>query len=69
MDMSTKAKRKLIMQDIVPKRHIVLLGKRNIMGIQDINDEEDYNQLEDTRPFIVHVDPTILLANEDAPYL
>jgi hypothetical protein len=38
------------------------------MGIKDVKDEKDYNQLEDAPPFLVYVDPSILLANEDASY-
>jgi hypothetical protein len=38
------------------------------MGIRDVKDEKDYNQLEDAPPFLVYVDPSILLANEDASY-
>jgi hypothetical protein len=55
--------------DTVPNRHIVHPGKSKIMGVQDINDEEDYDQLQDAAPFSVHVDTSTLLANEDAPYL
>lgn len=73
MDMSTKPKRKLQTNDVpsetVPKRHIVLPGKQKVMGVEDINDEEDYDQLQDAPPFSVHVDTSTLLANEDAPYL
>ena len=30
-----------------PKRHIVLEGKRKIVGVDDITDEEEYNKVED----------------------
>ena len=52
------------------KRHIVLLGKRNIMGIEDkTNMSEDYNKFDETLPFTVRIDPSIPLNNEDAPWL
>lgn len=38
------------------------------MGIKDVKDEKDYNQLEDAPPFSVYVDPSILLPNVDASY-
>ena len=53
-----------------PKRHIVLSGKRNIVGVEDkIDLSEDYNNFVDIPPFAVNADPCILLANVDAPYL
>ncbi|WVZ91559.1 hypothetical protein U9M48_037711 [Paspalum notatum var. saurae] len=52
-----------------PRRHIVLLGKRKIMGIDEVNDEEDYNKLDDIPPFSVPVDTSLLLASQEAPYL
>jgi hypothetical protein len=51
-----------------PKRHIVLLGNRKIIGVGDILDRsEDFDQLDDLLPFLVNVDPSILLSKEDAP--
>lgn len=54
-----------------PRRHIVLPGKRKIIGVEDITDKsEDFDQLDDERPpFSVDVDPSILLSADDAPYL
>jgi hypothetical protein len=53
-----------------PKRHIVLSEKRNIVGVEDKTDlSKDYNKFVEIPPFMVNVDPCILLANEDAPYL
>ena len=51
-DMSTKPQKKrtrinVPSLDEEPKRHIVLPGKRKIMGVEDFADEEDYNQLDD----------------------
>ena len=68
-DMSSKPKKRINKQIDEPKRHIVLSGKRNIVGVEDRTDFlEDYN-FADISPFTVNADPCILLANEDAPYL
>ena len=56
------------MQEIEPKHHIVLAGKRKIVGVDDVTDEEEYNRVEDMTPFAVEVDTSILLAEEEAPY-
>ena len=46
-----------------PKHHIVLIGKRNIMGIEDKSDmSEDYEKDKRIPPFCVPKDPSILLA-------
>ena len=40
------------------------------MGVEDISDKsEDFDQFDDRPPFSVDVDPSILLAKEDTPYL
>ena len=53
-----------------PKRHIVLSGKRNIVGVEDKTDKsEDYNQFGEIPPFKVKTDPSIKLNDEDAPWL
>ena len=51
-----------------PKRHIVLAGKRKIVRVDDVTDEEEYNKVEDMTPFVVEVDTRILLAQEEVPY-
>ena len=52
-----------------PKRHIVLSGKRNIVGVEDKTDmSEDYNKFDEIPPFTVITDPTIPLNGEDAPW-
>ena len=51
-----------------PKPHIVLAGKRKIVGVDDVTDEEEYTKVEDMTPFTVEVDTSILLAQEEAPY-
>ena len=56
--------------DNEPKRHIVLLGKRNIVGIEDMSDMlEDYEKNDGIPPFTVNSDPSILLNNENTPWL
>ena len=56
--------------DNEPKHHIVLLGKRNIMGIEDRSDmSEDYKKNDGIPPFTVNSDPSILLNNQDTPWL
>jgi hypothetical protein len=53
-----------------PKRHIVLPGKRVIMGVEHrTNKSDDYDQFNDMPPFVVEVDPSIPLGNEVTPYL
>jgi hypothetical protein len=42
-----------------PKHHIVLSGKRIIMGVEDKTDmSEDYNKFDEILPFRVNTDPT-----------
>ena len=43
-----------------PKHHIVQAGKRKIVGVDDVTDEEEYNKIEDMTPFAVEVDTSIL---------
>ena len=43
-------------------------GKRKIVGVDDVTDEEEHNKVEDMTPFAVEVDTSILLAKEEAPY-
>jgi hypothetical protein len=50
------------------KCHIVLLGKRNIIGIEDKSDmSEDYKKDDRIPPFTVNKDPSIQLNDEDTP--
>jgi len=52
------------------KRHIVLSGKRNIVGIENKLDmSEDYEKDDKIQPFIVNKDPSILLNDKDTPWL
>jgi hypothetical protein len=72
-DMSTKPKKGKTndnCSDNELKRHIVLSGKSNIMGIEDrTNMSEDYEKSDAILPFIVNSDPSILLGDEDTPWL
>ena len=69
-DMSSKPNKGINKQTDEPKRHIVLSGKRNIIGVEDRTDlSEDYNNFDDIPPFTVIADPCILLANKDTLYL
>ena len=53
-----------------PKRHIVLSGKRIIVGVEDKTDmSEDYNKFDEIPPFKVKADPSIPLNDEDSPWL
>ena len=53
-----------------PKRHIVLSGKRNIVGVEDMTDiSEDYNKFDEIRPFTVKTDPSLVLNEEVCPWL
>src|SRR4051812_49833677 len=63
-DMSSRPKTEKNMQTNTsydePKRHIVLSGKRNIVGIEDKTDmSEDYNKFDEIPPFKVKTDPSI----------
>jgi hypothetical protein len=53
-----------------PKRHIVLSGKRNIVGVEDkAYMLEDYNKFDKILPFRVNIDPSITLNGEHTPWL
>jgi hypothetical protein len=53
-----------------PKHHVVLLEKRNIVGIEDMSDmSEDYEKNDRIPLFTVNIDPSVLLSNEDTPWL
>ena len=73
-DMSSRPKKEKNKQtntsDDEPKRHIVLSGKRNIVGVEDKTDmSADYDKFDEIPPFTVRTDPSIPLNNEDAPWL
>jgi hypothetical protein len=53
-----------------PKRHIVLSGKRTIVGVEDKTDmSQDYNQFGEIPPFRVNTDTILKLNDEDDPWL
>src|SRR3954468_20485850 len=72
-DMSTKPRKRNQQKNTSsdePKRHIVLSGKRNIVGVDDKTDMlEDYNKFHGIPPFKVKTDPSLLLNDEDSPWL
>jgi hypothetical protein len=72
-DMSTKTRKRNQQKNTSfdePKRHIVLLGKINIMGVDDKTDMSvDYNKFHEIPPFKVKTNPSILLNDEDSPWL
>jgi hypothetical protein len=74
-DMSSKPRKRKDKKTIStscddPKRHIVLSGKRNIVGVEDKTDMlEDYNMFAEIPPFKVNTDPSIKLNDEDAPWI
>jgi hypothetical protein len=72
-DMSTKSKKGKTYDngsDNEPKRHIVLSGKRNIMGIKDRSSIlEDYEKNDGIPSFAMNSDPSVLLNDEDTPWL
>src|SRR5215216_1307149 len=73
-DMSSRTKKRKNMQTNTsydePKRHIVLSGKRNIVGVEDKTDmSEDYENFHEIALFTVNIDPSIQLNDEDCPWL
>jgi hypothetical protein len=72
-DMYTKMRKRNQQKNTLfdePKRHIVLSGKRNIVGVDDkTNISVDYNKFYEIPPFKVKTDPSILLNDEDSPWL
>jgi hypothetical protein len=49
-------------EDDEAKRHIVLAGKRKIVGVDDVTDEEEYNKAEDMTPLALYADTRILFS-------
>ena len=73
-DMSSRPKKRKNKEtntsDDEPRHHIVLSGKRNIVGVEDKTDmSSDYDKFDEIPPFTVKTDPSIPLNNEDAPWL
>jgi hypothetical protein len=69
-DMTSKPKNKNPEGPQEPKRHIVLPGKRVIVGVEGRTDKsDDHDQFDGMPPFAVEVDPSIPLGNEETLYL
>src|SRR4051812_23279675 len=73
-DMSTKPRKRKDKEANTsydePKRHIVLLGKKDIPGLEGKTDKpENYEKFHEISPFKVKADPSILLRDEDYPWL
>ena len=73
-DMSTKPRKRKDKEANtsynVPKRRIVLSGKRDIVGVESKTDMfEDYEKFHEIPPFKVKADPSILINDEDYPWL
>ena len=72
-DMSTKPRKRKDKEANTsydePKRHIVLSGKRNIVGVEGkIDISDDYEKLHEISPFKVKAGPSTLLNDEDYPW-
>ena len=73
-DMSTKPRKRKYKEVNTsynePKRHIVLSGKRNIVGVEGKTDmSEGYEKFYEIPPFKVKADPSILINDKDYPWL
>ena len=73
-DMSTKPRKRKDKEANTsydePKRHIVLSGKRDIVGVEGKTDmSEDYEKFHEIPSFKVKAGPSILINDEDYPWL
>ena len=73
-DMSTKPRKRKDKEENAsydePKRHIVLSGKRDIVGVEGKTDmSEDYEKFHEIPPFKIKGHPSTLLNDEDYPWL
>ena len=50
------------------KRHVVLPEKRRVVGVENVVDEEEYNQFDEVPPFGSCNQP-VILESETTPYL
>lgn len=48
--------------------HIVMHGKRRILGVDNVVDEEEYNQFDELPPFSIGIKP-LNVANDDTTYI
>ena len=46
-------------------KHVVLPGKRHIVGVGNVVDEEEYDHADETPPFSTGIEPLLLEDNED----
>lgn len=51
-----------------PKYHIVLHGKRRIIGVDNVVDEEEYDQFDELPPFSVGIQPVNHVIDGSAIY-
>ena len=51
------------------QRHVVVEGKRSIVGVEDVVDEEEYNRFDDFPPFTLNVDLNALEDGGDEAYI
>src|ERR1041384_1753501 len=73
-DMSTKPRKTKDMEANTsynePKRHIVLSGKRDIVGLEGkIDKSGDYEKFHEIPPFKVKADPITMLSDEEYQWL
>src|SRR4051812_5430404 len=73
-DMSTKLRKRKDKEANTsydePKCHIVLPGKKDILGLEGKTDKSEYyEKFHEIPPFKVKADPNILLRDEDYPWL
>ena len=73
-DMSTKPRKRKDKEANTsygePKCHIVLSGKRDIVRVEGkIDLSEEYDKFHEIPPFNVKADPSILINDEDYPWL
>src|SRR4051812_26937523 len=73
-DMSTKLRKRKHKEANTsydePKHHIVLSGKKDILGLEGKTDmSEDYEKFHEIPPFKVKVDPSTMLSGEEYPWL
>ena len=50
------------------ERHVVLQGKRSIVGVENVVDEEDYKQFDELPPFGDNVDLSLMEDSDDGVY-
>ena len=50
------------------KQHVVLPGKRRVVGVENVMDEEEYNQFDEVPPF-GSCNLPVILESETTPYL